>query len=149
MRENVLLIQSNHQIHHHFFAVSSLHALRLLCGCCLVVIRRSCSAAAATADVRCCHCAQQSKEDMEGLVSTWQTSLASRSAGPACQQELEKGTLETFKLRDYQTDQPHWHNPDRAIKSLEGFQQMIVIQCITANIAQIMTWRFTREDLAE
>ena len=26
---------------------------------------------------------------------------------------------------------------------------MIVIQCITANFAQIMTWRFTGEDLAE
>ena len=60
-----------------------------------------------------------------------------------------KETLETFKLRDYQTDQPHRHNPDGAIRSLEGFQQMIVIQCITANFAQIMTWRFTGEDLAE
>ena len=26
---------------------------------------------------------------------------------------------------------------------------MIVIQCITDNFAQIMTWRFTGEDLAE
>ena len=60
-----------------------------------------------------------------------------------------KEILETFKLRDYQSDQPYEHNPDGAIRSLEGFQQMIVIQCITANFAQIMTWRFTGEDLAE
>ena len=33
-----------------------------------------------------------------------------------------KGTLETFKLRDYQRDQPQGHNPDGAIRSLEGFQ---------------------------
>ena len=60
-----------------------------------------------------------------------------------------KETLETFKLRDYQTDQPHWHNPDRAIRSSEGFQQMIGKQCITAKFAQIMAWRFNRADLAE
>ena len=60
-----------------------------------------------------------------------------------------KEILETFKLRDYQSDQPYEHNPDGAIRSLEGFQQMIVIQCVAANFAQIMTWRFTGEDLAE
>ena len=46
-------------------------------------------------------------------------------------------------------DQPHGHNPDGAIRSSKGFQRTIVIQCITANFAQIMTWRFTGEDLAE
>ena len=39
VRENVLLIQSNH---HSFFAVSSLQALRLLRGCCSVATRRRC-----------------------------------------------------------------------------------------------------------
>ena len=60
-----------------------------------------------------------------------------------------KETLVTFTLRDHQTDQPHGHNPDGAIRSSEGFQKMIVIQCITAKFAQIMTRRFTGEDLAE
>ena len=61
-----------------------------------------------------------------------------------------KETLETFKFRDYQTAlQPHGHDLDGAIRSSGGFQQMIVILCITAKFAQIMTWRFTGEDLAE
>ena len=60
-----------------------------------------------------------------------------------------KETLETFKLRDYQRDQPQGQNPDGAIRSSDGLQQMIVIQCTTANFTQIMTWKFTGEDLAE
>ena len=67
-------------------------------------------------------------------------------AGPARQQE-------TFKLRDYQRGEPQGPNPEGAIRSSKGFlsrrRQMIVIHCITANFAQIMTWRFTEEDLAE
>ena len=39
VKENVLLIQSNH---HPSFAVSSLQALRLLHGCCSVATRRRC-----------------------------------------------------------------------------------------------------------
>ena len=58
-------------------------------------------------------------------------------------------TLESFKSRDYQRDQPQGQNPDGAIRSSEGLQQMIVIQCTTANFTQIMTWKFTREDLAK
>ena len=42
VRKNVLIIQSNH---HCFFAVSSLQALRLLCGCCSAATKR-----------RCCNC---------------------------------------------------------------------------------------------
>ena len=34
-----------------------------------------------------------------------------------------KETLETFKLRDYQRNQPQGHNLDRAIRSSEGFQE--------------------------
>ena len=45
--------------------------------------------------------------------------------------------------------QPHGHNADGAIRFSEGFQQMIAIQCITANFAQIMISRFPSEDLAE
>ena len=94
VRENVLLIPSNH---HSFF--SSLQAQ----GCCVAAAQWLPGGAAATANVWCC--TQQSREDMEGLVSTWWTSLASRSAGPNCQQE-------SFKLRYYQRDQPQGHNPE-------------------------------------
>ena len=138
VRGYVLLIQSNH---HLFFAVSSLHALRLLCGCCLVATRRCCcdcrrrvlrTAEQRGRGRRCKH-----MMDVTGVEISW-AFLSAR-----------KETLETFKLRDYQTDQPQGHNPDGAIRSSEAFQQMIVIPCITANIAQTMTWRFTGEDLAE
>ena len=78
VRENVLLIQSNH---HPFFAVSSLQALRLL----LAAAWWQPGGAAATADLDDGCCAQQSREDVEGLLSTRWTLLASRSAGPACQ----------------------------------------------------------------
>ena len=100
VRENVLLFQSNC---HSFFAVSSLQALRAK-----AAARWLPGGAAATAKDRCC--TQQGREDMEGLVSTWKTSLEARSAGPACQHE-------TFKLRDYQRDQPQGYNPEGALRS--------------------------------
>ena len=105
---NVLLIQSNH---HSLFAVSLLQALRLLRGCCLVASKR-----------RCCNGKRLVLLTAEqggrwGPCKQIWTSLALRSAGPACHCQQE-----TFKLRDYQRDQPQGHNPEGAIRSSEGFQ---------------------------
>ena len=99
--------------------------------------------AAATADVGCC--AQQSREDVEGLVSTWWTSLSSRSAGPACQQE-------TFKLRDYQEPNLKDTIQKEQLGLQKAFKQEKADDSNTVHnsyFAQLMTWRFTGEDLAE
>ena len=129
VKENVLLIQSNH---HSSFAVSSLQALRLLRGCCSVATRRHCcdgrrlvlrTAEQGGRGRPCKH-----MMDVTGVEISW-----------ACL-SARKETLETFKLRDYQRDQPQGQNPDGAIRSSDGLQQMIVIQCTTANFTQIMAW---------
>ena len=99
--------------------------------------RQGCTAA--TTDGRCC--TQQSREDVEDLLSTWWTSLASRSAGPAYQQQRKH--LKTFKLT---ISRPN-HKIFRRLPSRR--RQAIVMQWITANVAEIMTWRFTGEDSAE
>ena len=120
VKENVLLIQSNH---HPSFAVSTLQGLRLLCGCCLVATRRF-----------CCYCRRRVLCTAEqggcggpcGQGRNWHGDLLSLLVS-------KKETSETFKSWDYRRDQPQGQNPDGAIGSLEGLQQMIVIQCTTAN----------------
>ena len=113
VRKNVLIIQNNHQ---PFFAVSSLHALRLLCGCCQcsVVTRLHCcngrrlvllTAEQGGRGGPCKH-----MMDVTGIKICW-----------ACL-SARKETLETFKLRDCQRDQSQGHNPDWAIRFSEGFQ---------------------------
>ena len=122
--------------------------MRLLCGCCSVATR-----------LRCCDCKRLVLHTAEQggrggpckHIMAWWTSLSwrsARSAGPACQQVA-------FKLRDY----PELNLKDIIQKEQLGTtvvlrlssrrRQMIVIQCITVNFAQIMTWIFTGEDLAE
>ena len=106
-----LLIQSNH---HSFFAVSSLQALRLLCGCCSVETRRRCfdsrGLVLSTTEQRGCGGPCNQMLDVTGVEINW-----------ACL-SARKETLETIKLRDYQRDQPQGHKPDEVIRSLGGFQ---------------------------
>ena len=65
----------------------------------------------------------------------------------ACLQQV------TFKLRDYQElnikdrIQKEQLRLPKAFKQEKAGPEAIVIQCITANFAQIMTRRFTGEDL--
>ena len=108
-RENVLLIQSNHN---PFFAVGPLPALRLLRWCSWVATGRRCDGR-----LRMLHTAEQGGRgvpfkhmmDVTGIeiCCAWLSAI--------------KETLETFKLRDYQRDQPQGQHPNWAIRSIEGF----------------------------
>ena len=113
VKENVLLVQSNH---HPFFAVSSMQALRLLCQWygCSVATRQSCCyftlGVLLTTEQGGCGGPCKRMMDVTGVKICWACLLAG------------KETLETFKLRDYQRDQPQGHNPNQAIRFSEGFQ---------------------------
>ena len=50
---------------------------------------------------------------------------------------LVSGTIKTFKLRDYQRDQPQGHYLEEAIRTSEGFQAGYGSN---ANVAQIKCW---------
>ena len=87
----------------------------------------------------------------KGISSTWWT-LGLLS--------VMKETIETFKLRGYQRDWPWGHCRGGAIRSLESLnaaafkhcgrrRQLVVLQCITANIHETMTWGVTGEDSAQ
>ena len=107
---NVLQIQSNH---HPFVVVSSLQALKLLCGCCKVATRRCCC----DGRRRVLHTAEQGGRGgpfkLAGIEICW-----------ACLYNGKlKETLETFELRDYQRDQPQRHNPDEEIRSSGAFKK--------------------------
>ena len=104
--ENVLLIQSNH---HSFFAVSSLQALRLLRGRCSVATRR-----------RCC----------DGKRRVMRTAEQGGRGGP-CKHMMDVTVVEiswaclsasNLQVERLSRAQPHWHNPEGAIRSSKGFQ---------------------------
>ena len=108
VRENVLLIQSNH---HSFFAVSSLQALRLLHGCCSVVTR-----------LHCCNgkhlVLPTAEQGGHGRPCKHMMDLTVVKISWACL-SASNSDLQVERLS---RAQPQGQNPEGAIRSSKGFQ---------------------------
>ena len=123
VRENVLLIQSNHS----FFAGSSLQGLRLLCGCCSVATRR-----------RCCYCKCQVLLTVE-----------QGGRGGPCKHMMDVTVVEIswacLSARNLQVERlsralRQGHNPEGAIGMGLRFQNLSSWQCVSKHTAMLRAW---------
>ena len=131
----VLLIQSNH---HPSFAVSSLQALRLLCGCCSVVTRL-CYCFGKTAGAAHSRAGRMWRAMLAHHICYWRVDLLRLLVSKKgnfrnlqVQRLLKGSTSRTeFRLSNY------------------IFRKLSADDSNTKHNTQIMTWRFTGKDLAE